>query len=158
MWRFREIPCHVLVLVLYLLASVLTFVHSGLEMFRAAIFSAHILVLCLLLKTEMSPSGESGFTVCTFFFFMKDYLDLWCRRAYVPSWLTCLICLCMANSKDVESHRVTHSGHTPLPFYPALLQIACQKWCVGACVYLYTALVKLMHCCWRRKPSMAACF
>lgn len=69
---------------------------------------------------------------------MKDYLDLWCRRAYVPSWLTCLICLCMANSKDVESPRVTHSGHTPLPFYPALLQIACQKWCVGACMCVCT--------------------
>lgn len=128
----------------------------------------------------MSPSGESGFTVRVHLFLsfggyvcicqstlklplfllptMKDYLDLWCRRAYVPSWLTCLICLCMANSKDVESHRVTHSGHTPLPFYPALLQIACQKWCVGACMCVYTALVKLMHCCWKRKAGMAACF
>lgn len=72
---------------------------------------------------------------------VKDYLDLLCRMAYVPSWLTCLNCLCMANSKDVQSHRVTHSGHTPLPFYPVRLQIACQKW--RARMYLHAPLVEL---------------
>lgn len=72
---------------------------------------------------------------------MKDYLDLLCRRAYVPSWLTCLNCLCMTNSKDVESHRVTHSGHTTVPLYPALLQIACQMRCVRARMYLCAPLL-----------------
>lgn len=39
---------------------------------------------------------------------VKDYLDLLCRRAYVPSWLTCINSLCMMYLKT-HAHAGTYT-------------------------------------------------
>lgn len=96
--------------------------------------------MCAYVKVSLTPL----FLLPT----MKDYLALLCRRAYAPSWFTCLNCLYMANSKAVESHRVTLWSH-----YTAILPSAPADYMsevVRACtyMYLYAPLGELSHCCW----------
>lgn len=53
---------------------------------------------------------------------VKDYLDLLCTRAYVPSWLTCINSLCMMwlNTHAHAGRHVYADGSVHLPEVSAL--------------------------------------
>lgn len=57
---------------------------------------------CVCVRTHMSENPQPPFFPLPI---VKDYLDLLCRRAYVPSWLTCINFLCMVCSEtDAHAH------------------------------------------------------
>lgn len=124
------------------------FVHSGTKCY-AAFFRAYILVWCLFLKALWWGWFNPAYLFIPFGSYVcicqsilspsfllptiKDYLDLLCRRAYVPSWLTCINCLCMVNSKRRRLSVWHSSGSTAiLPAAPAdyMSEVVC------ACMYV----------------------